>query len=83
MRGVRKYYYIIDAGHKGLLKISVGYGATRNRMEQMNVFMKQKETDRLTDREQTSGCHGGEGVGEGWIGSLGLVDASIIYRMGK
>ena len=29
----------------------MGYGATRNRMEQMNVFMKQKETDRLTDME--------------------------------
>ena len=51
MRGGRKCCYLKDAGHKGLLKISVGYGATRNRMEQMNVFMKQKETDRLTDME--------------------------------
>ena len=50
MRGGRKYYYIKDAGHKGLLKLSVGYGATRNRMEQMNLFMKQKETDSQTQR---------------------------------
>ena len=27
-------------------------------------------------REQTCGCQGGEGVGEGWPGSLGLADAN-------
>ena len=25
-------------------------------------------------REQICGCHGEEGVGEGWIGSLGLAE---------
>ena len=39
----------------------------------MNLSMKQKQTPR--HREQTCGCQGGEGVGEGWIGSLGLADA--------
>ena len=27
-------------------------------------------------REQICGCQGGGGVGEGWIGSLGLADAN-------
>ena len=27
-------------------------------------------------REQTCGCRGGWGGGEGWIGSLGLADAN-------
>ena len=40
----------------------------------MNLSMKQKQTHRY--REQTCGCQGGEGVGEGWIRSLGLADAN-------
>ena len=28
-------------------------------------------------REQTCGCQGGEEVGEGWMGSLGLADANF------
>ena len=40
----------------------------------MNLSMKQKQTHRY--REQTCGCQGGEGVGDGWIGSLGLADAN-------
>ena len=36
----------------------------------MNLFTKQEQIHR--HREQTYGCQGGE-VGEGWIGSLGLV----------
>ena len=43
-------------------------------MTQMNLPMKQKQTH--GHREQTCGCQGGEGVGEGWIGSLGLADAN-------
>ena len=37
---------------------------------QMNLSTKQ--THRR--REQTCGCQGGRGVGEGWIGSLGFAD---------
>ena len=40
----------------------------------MNTPLKQKQTHR--HREQTCGCQGGEGVGEGIIGSLGLADAN-------
>ena len=40
----------------------------------MNLPTKQKQTHR--HREQTGGCRGGGGVGEGWIGSLGLADAN-------
>ena len=43
-------------------------------MAQMNLLMKQKQTHR--HREQTHGCKGGRGKGEGWTGSLGLVDAN-------
>ena len=43
-------------------------------MAQMNVSTTQKETHR--HREQTCGCQGGGGKGEGWTGSLGLVDAN-------
>ena len=43
--------------------------------------MKQKQTHR--HREQTCGCQGGQGVGKGRIGSLGLAEATIIYRMDK
>ena len=39
----------------------------------MNLSMKQKQIPR--HREQTCGCQWGEGVEEGWIGSLGLADA--------
>ena len=41
------------------------------------------ETNRLTDTEQTSGCQGGRGMGEGWIGSLRWQVQTIIYRMDK
>ena len=40
----------------------------------MNISMKQKGTYKY--REQTCGCQGRGGVGEGWIGSLGLADAN-------
>ena len=40
----------------------------------MNLSTKQKQAN--THREQTCGCQGGEEVGEGWIGSLGLADAN-------
>ena len=43
-------------------------------MTSMNLPKKQKPTPR--QREQTCGCQGGEGVGEGWIGNLGLTDAN-------
>ena len=44
----------------------------------MNLSMKQKQTHR--HREQTCGCQGEEGVGEGWTGSLGLVDANYYVQ---
>ena len=43
-------------------------------MTQMNLTTKRKQTHR--HREQTCACRGGEGSGEGWIGSLGLADAN-------
>ena len=42
----------------------------------MNLSTKEKQTHR--HRDQTCSCQGGEGVREGWIGSLGLADATII-----
>ena len=42
-------------------------------MAKMNLPTKQKQTHR--HRDQTCGCQGGE-RGEGWTGSLGLVDAN-------
>ena len=47
---------------------------------QMDLSMQQKQTHR--HREQICGCRG-EGVGEGWIGPVGLVRQTIIYRMDK
>ena len=44
----------------------------------MNLSKKQKQTHR--HREQTCGWGG---VGEEGIGSLGLADATSIYRMDK
>ena len=41
----------------------------------MNIFMKQKQTDRR--REQTSGCQGGVGWGEGRTETMRL--AGVIY----
>ena len=35
-----------------------------------------EETNSLSDREQTWGCQGGEGGGEGRNGSLGLAGAT-------
>ena len=46
----------------------------------MNLLMKQKQTHR--HREQTHGCKGGRGKGEGWTGSLGLVDANCHIQNG-
>ena len=43
-------------------------------MTQMNLSMKQKQTQR--HREQTCDCQGGGRVGEGQSGSVGLVDAN-------
>ena len=40
----------------------------------MNLFMKQKQTHRY--REQTCGCQGEGGIGEGRNGSLGLAEAN-------
>ena len=40
----------------------------------MKLSTKQKQIHRR--REQTCGCQGGGGEGEGWTGSLGLVDAN-------
>ena len=42
-------------------------------MTQMNLSMKQKQTQR--HREQTCGCQG-DRQGEGWSGSLRLADAN-------
>ena len=43
-------------------------------MTQMNLSTKQKQTHRR--RDQTCGYQGGGEVGEGWTGSLGLVDGN-------
>lgn len=40
----------------------------------MNLFMKQKLTHRL--RGQTCGSQGGDSLGEGWRGRLGLADVN-------
>ena len=40
----------------------------------MNISTEQKQTHR--HREETCGCQGGRGEGEGRIGSLGLADAN-------
>ena len=40
----------------------------------MNISTKQKQTHR--HREQTCGCQRAGGVGEGWIGGLGLAVAN-------
>ena len=45
----------------------------RNRT-QMNLPTQQKQTQR--HRKQTCGGQGGEELGEGWMGSLGLADAN-------
>ena len=50
-------------------------------MTQVNLSVKQKQTHR--HREQTCDCQVGGVWGEGWIGSLGLADETIIYRMDK
>ena len=39
-----------------------------------NEPINQKQTHR--HRDQTCGCQGGVGEGEGWSGNLGLVDAN-------
>ena len=51
-------------------------------MVPMNLFAGQEQ--RRRHREQTCGCQGGGRGGEGWVGSLGLVDANYyIYRLDK
>ena len=40
----------------------------------MNELIYNTETD--SQREQTCGCQRGKGMGQGWIGSLGLADAN-------
>ena len=53
----------------------------------MDLSMKQKQTHR--HREQTCGCQGGWGVGEGWTGSLRLAYTNYykmfihLYKMDK
>ena len=47
-------------------------GGRERTMTQMNLSMKHKQTHR--HKEQTCGCQGEEGLGEGWIESLGLTD---------
>ena len=44
------------------------------------LSMKQKQTH--SHKEQTCGCQGGEEVGEGWTGSLKLVDADYYIQIG-
>lgn len=36
-------------------------------------------TERFETRQETGGCQGEEGLGEGWVGSLGLADADWVY----
>ena len=43
-------------------------------LQNLIIFTKQKQTHR--HREQTGSCQGGWGVGERWIGGLGLLDAN-------
>ena len=45
----------------------------------MNLSAKQKQTHK--HKEQICGCQGG--MGEGWIGSLGLQMQTVPYRMDK
>ena len=44
-------------------------------MTQMNLSMKQKQNH--GHREQTGGCQGGGGLGEGWSGRSGLADVGF------
>ena len=46
----------------------------------MNLSTKQKQTHR--HREQTYGCQGGGGEGEGWTGSVVLADANQYIQNG-
>ena len=43
----------------------------------MNLSTEQKQIDR--HREQTCGCQGGWGMGDGWTGSLGLADVNFFF----
>ena len=49
-------------------------------MTHMNLSMKQKQTHGHI--EQTCGCQGERGVGEGCTGSLGLADATFYIENG-
>ena len=44
----------------------------------MNLSMKQTQTHR--HREQICGGQGGDGLGEGWNGSVGLADANYYIQ---
>ena len=46
----------------------------------MNLSTYLQNRNRLTDRDQSSGCQGREGVGEEWVGSLGLVNANYYIQ---
>ena len=48
-------------------------------MMQMNLSTKQTHGH----KEQTCSYQGGRGMGEGWIESLELADASVTQRMDK
>lgn len=53
-------------------------------MTQMNFSVKQMQTHR--HREQVCSCQEEGELGEGWIRSLGLVDANysiLVYRIDK
>ena len=46
----------------------------------MNLPTKQKHIH--TQKEQTCGCQGGTGLGEEWIGGVGLADAYYYIENG-
>ena len=50
-------------------------------MAQTNLSIKQKQTHR--HRQQTCGCQGKVGEGEGWAGSLRLISRTSKFRMDK
>ena len=47
----------------------------------MNLSTKWKQTH--SHRDHTCGCQGGTGLGEGQVGSLGLVDANYYIESGE
>ena len=49
-------------------------------MTQVNLPTKQEHIH--TQKGQTCGCQGGTGLGEEWIGSVGLADACYYIENG-